>query len=81
MDDSSLAVAVAALADRDYQAAGDAYSRAGWRGLAEPREELSPFDTDEKVVTRSEGSTQLNINLPRGPEAGRTRFIELERRQ
>mgnify|MGYP006291513205 CR=1 FL=1 len=39
------------------------------------------FDTDEKVVTRSEGSTQLNINLPRGPEAGRTRFIELERRQ
>jgi hypothetical protein len=48
MDDSQLEAAVAALADRDYRAAGDAYSRAGWQRLADPREGLSPFEADEK---------------------------------
>jgi len=40
--------AVEALADRRYEQAGDAYTRAGWAKLADPRPELSPFDPDEK---------------------------------
>ena len=40
--------AVAALADRDYGAAGEAYSRAAWRCLAEPRDGLSPFAADDR---------------------------------
>lgn len=40
--------AVQALAERDYRAAGDAYTRAGRAGLAEPREDLDPFAPDEK---------------------------------
>jgi len=47
-DGDYLTAAVAALADRSYEAAGDAYTRAAWRGLAEPREGRSPFDADEK---------------------------------
>lgn len=39
---------VAALADRTYEQAGDAYSRSGWSLLAAPRAELSPFDADER---------------------------------
>lgn len=48
MDSDYRAVAVGALADRDYVAAGDAYTRAAWDRLAEPREALSPFEADEK---------------------------------
>jgi hypothetical protein len=40
--------AVAALADRRYEGAGDAYARAAWETLAEPRPEQNPFDADEK---------------------------------
>jgi len=40
--------AVAALADRDYETAGDAYTRAAWRVLADPRPGQDPFDADEK---------------------------------
>jgi len=47
MDDFQ-ATAIAALADRDYPAAGDTYTRAAWARLARPREGQSPFDADEK---------------------------------
>lgn len=40
--------AVAALADREYERAGDAYTRAAWRVLADPRPEQGPFDPDER---------------------------------
>jgi hypothetical protein len=40
--------AVAALADRNYDAAGDAFARAGWQVLARPRHDQGPFDADEK---------------------------------
>lgn len=40
--------AVEALANREYERAGDAYSRSGWGLLASPRPNLSPFDADEK---------------------------------
>lgn len=40
--------AVTALANRDYEQAGDAYSRSGWATLAEPRDGLSPFEADER---------------------------------
>ena len=39
--------AVAALADREYERAGDEYSRAGWRCLAAPRDGHSPFEPDD----------------------------------
>jgi len=48
MDSEYRAVAVGALADRDYGGAGDAYSRAAWDRLAEPRDGRSPFDADER---------------------------------
>jgi hypothetical protein len=48
MDNDYRTVAVGALADREYRAAGDAYARAGWNRLAEPREGQSPFDADER---------------------------------
>jgi len=40
--------AVAALAEHAYEDAGDAYTRAAWRVLADPRPGQSPFDADEK---------------------------------
>jgi hypothetical protein len=40
--------AVAALADREYERAGDEYTRAAWRCLAEPREGHSPFEPDDR---------------------------------
>jgi hypothetical protein len=40
--------AVTALADRRYDRAGDAYARAAWRTLADPRPEHDPFQADEK---------------------------------
>jgi len=40
--------AVAALAAREYERAGDEYTRAARRVLAEPRPDQSPFDPDEK---------------------------------
>jgi hypothetical protein len=40
--------AVAALAAREYERAGDEYTRAAWRVLADPRSDLGPFDADEK---------------------------------
>jgi hypothetical protein len=40
--------AVAALAERDYEDAGDAYTRAAWRVLADPRPGQDPFAADEK---------------------------------
>ena len=42
------ASAVAAVADRAYERAGDAYTRVGWQTLAAPREGTSGFDPDEK---------------------------------
>jgi hypothetical protein len=48
MDSDHRAVAVGAIADREYERAGDAYSRAAWDRLADPREGLSPFDADER---------------------------------
>jgi len=40
--------AVAAIADRRYEAAGDALARAAWQTLARPRPDRNPFDADEK---------------------------------
>ena len=40
--------AVAALAAREFERAGDAYTRAAWCGLAAPREGLDTFAPDEK---------------------------------
>ena len=40
--------AVDALAARDYETAGDRYTRGGRRVLADPREGLDPFTPDEK---------------------------------
>lgn len=40
--------AVAALAAREYERAGDEYTRAGRRVLADPRPDLDPFAADEK---------------------------------
>lgn len=40
--------AVAALATREYERAGDAYTRAAWRVLADPRPDVAPFDPGEK---------------------------------
>lgn len=40
--------AVAALADRGYERAGDEYTRVGWQTLAAPRDGLSGFEPDEK---------------------------------
>jgi hypothetical protein len=39
--------AIAALADRRYEDAGDEYTRAAWHHLASPREGQSPFEADE----------------------------------
>lgn len=43
--------AVAAIADRAYERAGDEYTRAGWRVLADPRPDVAPFEADEKGWT------------------------------
>jgi hypothetical protein len=40
--------AVAAIAERSYERAGDEYTRAGWRVLADPRPDVAPFEPDEK---------------------------------
>jgi len=40
--------AVAALAERRYEVAGDAYTRAGRRVLADPRPDADPFADDEQ---------------------------------
>ncbi len=40
--------AIAALARREYERAGDEYTRAAWHRLASPREGLSPFDADDR---------------------------------
>jgi len=40
--------AIAALADRRYEAAADRYTRSGRRLLADPRSDVGPFDDDEK---------------------------------
>lgn len=47
-DEGYRTTAVAALADRDYEQAGDEFTREGWATLAEPRPGRSPFDADEK---------------------------------
>ncbi len=46
MSDSYHEQAVSALADRAYESAGDAYTRAGWAQLAEPRDGQNPFEPD-----------------------------------
>lgn len=48
MDSDHRAVAVGALAECKYDAAGDAYTRAAWDRLAAPRDERSPFEADER---------------------------------
>jgi hypothetical protein len=40
--------AIEALADRDYTRAGDEYTRAGWRVLADPRAEVETFAPGEQ---------------------------------
>ncbi len=47
-DGGHVATAVAALSARSYELAGDEYSRAAWRVLAEPRDSQSPFAADER---------------------------------
>jgi len=47
-DGGHRAAAIAALADREYERAGDEYTRAAWHHLAAPRERQSPFAADEK---------------------------------
>ena len=39
--------AVAALADDEFVTAGNEYTRAGWRVLADPRPDLDPFEIDD----------------------------------
>ena len=48
MESQYRAAAVTALAERAHEPAGDAYARAAWDRLAEPRPGQSPFDPDEK---------------------------------
>lgn len=48
METEFWADAVGALAQRAYEPAGDAYTRAAWERLARPRPDQSPFDADEK---------------------------------
>jgi len=55
MDSDHRTVAVGALADREYERAGDAYTRAAWDRLADPREGLSPFEADERGWVGLEG--------------------------
>ena len=40
--------AVAAIADSDYVTAGDEYTRAGWRVLADPRPDIDTFDIGDR---------------------------------
>ena len=40
--------AVAAIADNSFVVAGDEYTRAGWRVLADPRPEIDTFDVDDR---------------------------------
>mgnify|MGYP006435661859 CR=1 FL=1 len=47
-DNGHYAEAVAAIAKREYESAGDAASRAGWSVLADPRDDHEPFDADER---------------------------------
>ncbi|MFC7114014.1 hypothetical protein ACFQH2_02150 [Natronoarchaeum sp. GCM10025703] len=47
-DDGQYDAAIAALSDREYPLAGDAYTRAGRRVLSGPREDVGPFDDDER---------------------------------
>lgn len=39
--------AITALANREYERSGDAYTRDAWCSLAEPRDNQSPFSADE----------------------------------
>lgn len=47
-DGGHYAAAVAAIAEREYESAGDAFSRAGWSVLADPRNDHDPFDADDR---------------------------------
>jgi hypothetical protein len=47
-DGGHRATAIDRLAARDYAGAGDAYTRAAWRTLADPREGVGPFDADDR---------------------------------
>jgi len=47
-DGGYYAEAVAALAAREYDTAGDYYTRAGWSVLAEPRDDRDPFAPDDR---------------------------------
>ena len=40
--------AVAAIADGDYMTAGDEYTRAGWRVLADPRPDVDTFEIGDR---------------------------------
>ena len=49
MDDTERRdAAIAALAERRYERAGEEYTRAAWQRLADPREGLSPFEADDR---------------------------------
>jgi hypothetical protein len=47
-DGGHVAAAVAALGTREYGTAGDEYTRAARRVLADPRPDLGPFEADDK---------------------------------
>jgi len=47
-DGGHYAAAVDAIADREYETAGNRYTRGGRRVLADPRPDLDPFEPDEK---------------------------------
>jgi len=48
LDGGHVAEAVRAVSTREYESAGDAYSRAAWSVLTEPRVGQSPFVDDER---------------------------------
>jgi hypothetical protein len=47
-DGGQYAAAVAALASREYESAGDHYTRAAWSVLADPRDDRDPFAADDR---------------------------------
>ena len=47
-DGSHRSAAVAALAGRSYELAGDEYTRAAWRVLADPRPDVETFDAGDQ---------------------------------
>jgi hypothetical protein len=72
--------AVIALAERRYDAAGDAYARAAWQTLVEPRPDQGPFDADEKgwvgVGLQHFVTSAISHRVAGRPARARSRGIE-----